>query len=194
MELVYWLCLGGGLTVTLALVLFDGLLDALDLDLPDALLDPLSLVGGLTAFGGAGVVLGELTALSTLPQVALAAVLGLALAVAMHFLYVRPMRRADQSSGFSMHEYAGKLGEVVTAIPARGFGEVVVPMGPQRTFRTAAAFEGEPIPRGAAVVVVEVREGTLYVAPFAEAEAAAPDPAAPPSAALPPAAPPRLTP
>lgn len=174
MELVYWICLGGGLAVTLALVLFDGLLDALDVDLPGALLDPLSLVAGATAFGGAGVVLAELTALGPAPQAALAAVTGLALAAALHVLYVRPMRRADQSAGFSLGEYRGKLGEVVTAIPARGFGEVVVRMGAQRTFRTASSFEGEPIARGARVVVVEVREGTLCVAPFADEAAEVP--------------------
>jgi membrane-bound ClpP family serine protease len=185
MDLVYWICLGGGLAVTFALVLFDGLLDAFDVDLPDGLLDPLSLVGGAAAFGGAGVALSELTVLGTLPEVALAAVFGLALAVAMHFAYVRPMRRADQSAGFSLGEYRGKLGEVVTAIPARGYGEVVVRMGAQTTFRTAAAFEGEPIARGARIVVVDVRKGTLFVAPFVEEGEPPPE--------LPAASPPRLT-
>lgn len=181
MELVYWICLGGGLAVTLALVLFDGLLDAFDVDLPLSLLDPLSLVAGATAFGGAGVLLQELTALGTGAQAATAAVIGLALAVALHLFYVRPMRRADQSAGFSMAEYTGKLGEVITAIPARGYGEVEVRMGQARTFRTAASFRGEPIARGAEVVVVEVRDGTLLVAPFVEEPTA-----------LPAAAPPRL--
>ena len=170
MSTVYWICLFGGLGFSVLTLLFgdmlDGLGDGLD-GLPD-LFDPLSLVGGLTVFGGAGVLLDETTALGEGAAAALAALIGLGLALAMHFVYVRPMKRSENSTGFSMQEYRGKLGEVITTIPAGGFGEVLVRMGASNTFQTAASFEGKPIPGGTRVVVVEIRAGDLYVTPFDE--------------------------
>ena len=169
---VYWICLVGGLVFSVLTLLFgdllDGVLDGFDaLDGFD-LLDPLSFVGGVTAFGGAGVVLAETTDLSTGVGAALAALIGLALALAMHFVYVKPMKESENSTGFSLREYRGKLGEVITAIPATGYGEVMVRMGASNTFRTAASFEGTPIPRGTRVVVIEINDGDLLVTPFDE--------------------------
>ncbi|MEM1044176.1 MAG: NfeD family protein [Bacteroidota bacterium] len=165
---VYWICLFGGLVFTVLTLLFGDLLDGLDFDGLGDVLDPLSFVGGLTAFGGAGVVLGEMTALATVPAAVLAACIGVGLALGMHFVYVKPMKRSENSTGFSMREYHGKLGEVITAIPAEGFGEVLVTMGASNTFQTASSFNGTEIPRGTRIVVVEVRGGDLLVTPFDE--------------------------
>ncbi|MDX1530366.1 MAG: NfeD family protein [Rhodothermales bacterium] len=187
MLTVYWACLLGGLGFTLLALLFgdalDGVLDGFDLDFDGpGLLDPLSLVGGVAAFGAAGVVLTEAAELAAPLAAGAAAVIGLALAVVMHVAYVRPMKRGENSTGFSVEEYRGKLGEVITAIPARGYGEVLVKMGTANTFRTAASFDETPIARGTAVVVVEVRDGDLLVAPFEEEPAALPQRGAAPPA------------
>ena len=168
---VYWICLFGGLLFTVLTLLFGDVFDGLDFDGFDGLgefFDPLSLVGGLTVFGGAGVLLEEMTALGTGTAAGLAGLIGLGLAVLMHFLYVKPMKRSENSTGFSMREYHGKLGEVITAIPATGFGEVLVTMGASNTFQTAASFDGHAIPGGTRVVVVEIRDSNLYVTPFDE--------------------------
>ncbi|MDX1420496.1 MAG: NfeD family protein [Rubricoccaceae bacterium] len=180
---VYWVCLLGGLAFSVLAVLFgdvlDGHLDGLDgaldgIDLGD-LLDPLSLVGGATVFGGAGVLLETYAGLGTLPTALAAAAAGLVLAVVMHFVYVRPMKRSENSTGFSVREYAGRVGEVNTAIPARGYGEVLVRMGASVTFQPAASFTGTPIPVGTAVVVVEVEpDGSLLVAPLEDDPSASP--------------------
>ena len=179
MTTIYWFCLGGGFAFSLLLVLFDGLLDgaldALDgavdaLDLGGAL-DPLSAVAGLAVFGGAGLVLDAYTGLGTAPEVVIAAAIGIVTAIVMHVAYVKPMKRSENSTGFSQAEYVGKTGETNTSIPAGGFGEVVIKMGASTTFQTAASFDGTPIPDGTPVVVVEVdREGTLRVSPLSREE------------------------
>ncbi len=183
MLTLYWACLLGGFAFTaLALLVgdvLDGVLDAFDgLDALDGILDPLSVVGGVAAFGGAGVVLDSAADLGQGAEVALAALIGIALAITMHFVYVRPMRRGENSTGFSVQEYRGKVGEVITTVPARGYGEVLVRMGASNTFRQAASFDGTEIARGAAIVVVEVADGDLLVAPLTEADDALPAPSA----------------
>ena len=175
MTTIYWWCLGGGFALSLLLVVLgdmleaavdalDGALDALDLG---GAFDPLSGVFGVTLFGGAGLLLDLYANLGTVPEVALAVAIGLAAAVALHFVYIKPMKASENSTGFSVREYAGKTGELTTGVPASGFGEVVVRMGASTTFQTAASFSGGPIPTGTPVVVVEVdADGVLRVAPL----------------------------
>lgn len=169
---VYWTCLFGGLALAVVVFfvgdLIDGVLDGFG---DHAALDPLSVIGGVTAFGGAGVVLARTTALGEPALAACAGGLALALAATLHFAYVRPMKRAENSTAFSQKEYAGRLGEVNTAVPARGYGEVLVRMGASTTFQPAASADGTPIPTGTRVVIVEVEpDGALRVAPFEEGD------------------------
>lgn len=188
MTTAYWFCLGGGVAVSVLLLVLGDLLeaamDALDgaleaLDVGGAF-DPLSGVFGVTLFGGAGLVLDAYADLGRTPEVVIAAAVGLAAAVLLHTVYVKPMKASENSTGFSVQEYAGKTGELTTGVPAAGFGEVVVRMGASTTFQTAASFSGDPIPSGTAVVVVEVAaDGVLRVAPLDLDDLAAP-------AALPP--------
>ncbi len=189
MTTVYWFCLGGGVAMAVLLVVLGDLLeaamDALDgaleaLDVGGAF-DPLSGVFGVTLFGGAGLVLDAYTDLARAPEVVIAAAVGLAAAVLLHTVYVKPMKASENSTGFSVQEYAGKVGELTTGVPASGFGEVVVRMGASTTFQTAASFSGSPIPSGTAVVVVEVGpDGVLRVAPLDTDDVAGPDVAAAP--------------
>ena len=183
MTTTYWICLGGGFAVTVLLLVvgevLEAAVDALDgaleaLDLGDAF-DPLSGIAGVTLFGGAGLLLDTWTDLSVPVEATLAAAVGVLGAVVLHVAYVKPMKRSENSTGFSVREYAGKTGELATGVPAGGFGEVVVRMGASTTFQTAASFDGAPIPTGTAVVVVEVApDGVLRVAPLSEADVATP--------------------
>lgn len=183
MTELYWICLVGGLVAAvLAALGADALEDALEVALPEAL-DPLALLGGVTAFGGAGLLLERYAALGPAAEAGAATAVGLALALALTFGYIRPMRRAENSTGFSRREYRGRLGEVNTAVPARGYGEVLVRLGHATTFQPAASFDGRPIPTGTSVVVVEVEaDGSLRVAPFEDAPAGPPDALAAPAA------------
>lgn len=175
MTTVYWYCLGGGVAVSALLLILgdmleaamdalDGALEALDLG---GAFDPLSAVFGVTLFGGAGLMLDAYADLGQTPEVVIAAAVGLVAAVLLHTVYVKPMKQSENSTGFSVREYAGKTGELATGVPTGGYGEVVIRMGASTTFQTAASFSGDPIPSGTAVVVVEVDpEGVLLVAPL----------------------------
>lgn len=175
MTTLYWTCLAGGFAVSLLLLVVGEVLEAAMDSLDGALeslhigdvFDPLSGVAGLTIFGGAGLLLDAYTELADVPEAAIAAAIGVAAAVLLHVVYVKPMKRSENSTGFSVREYAGKTGKVGTSIPAGGFGEVTVRMGASTTFQTAASFSGDPIPGGTPIVVVEVDgDGVLRVAPL----------------------------
>ncbi|MED1914006.1 NfeD family protein [Brevibacillus sp. DP1.3A] len=166
LETVYMVCLVLGLIYTVISLLFgDTLSDWLGhLHLPFA--QPILLVSGMTAFGGAGYLLSRYTSLGALVVLMLAAVIGIALALVSYFLWVKPMSHAENSTSYSMSQLGGKLGEVGTTIPAEGLGEVLLPMISGTTYHMAASLEGGIIPQGTRVVVVEVRDHVLYVIPF----------------------------
>jgi len=170
MEVLFWSCLAGGILFTLVTVILGdvigqalgGAFDFLSMD-AHPWLQPMTLVGGITAFGGAGILLDAYTGLGTAPVVALALLAGVLIGAGSYFLYVRPMQNTENSTGFSIAGLPGAIAEVLVPIPAAGYGEVLVRVGAGHTNQIAASFDGQPISAGAKVVVVEVRENTLYV-------------------------------
>lgn len=171
MEALFWGCLFGGILYAVVAIIFgdilssalDGALDFLSLEgMP--WMQPMTLVGGITVFGGAGLLLEQYTDLSTGMVLAAALFAAVVIGAGVYFLYVRPMAQTENSTGYYERDMAGKLAEVLVPIPAGGYGEVVLRMGPAGvTNQTAASYNGDPIEAGANVVVVEVKDGALHV-------------------------------
>ncbi|MGO4371866.1 protease [Paenibacillus sp. MCAF20] len=170
METLYLACLIGGILYAIVSVIFgdwlslalDGVLDFLSFD-GHSWLQPTALVGSITVFGGAGIMLTRYTSLSIGVVLALALLIALAAGVGVFFLYVRPMERSENSIAFSMNALSGSLAEVLVSIPDKGYGEVLVKVGAGFTNQIAASYEGVPITAGSRVVVVEVKDRTLFV-------------------------------
>lgn len=171
MELLFWSCLVGGILYAVVSVIFSDAISeavdgALDFVSGDALpwLQPMTLVSGITIFGGAGLMLEQYTSLGTALVLLLAAMIAILLGMAVYFLYVRPMENSENSTGYSLQELGGKMGEVLVSIPPSGYGEVLIRVGAAGVSgQIAASYDGEAIPLGSKVVVVEVKDGTLMV-------------------------------
>ncbi|MGQ7279208.1 NfeD family protein [Brevibacillus thermoruber] len=166
MDTVYLICMTFGLVYTLMTLFWGGAVsDWLEqAHLP--VLQPVLLVSGITAFGAAGLLLSRLTSFSAWTVLGLAAAGGAALAVLAYFVWVEPMAKAENSTGYSMQQLVGQIGEVWTSIPSGGLGEVLIAMVAGTTHHMAASVDGEPIREGTRVVVVEVRDHVLHVTPF----------------------------
>ncbi|WP_019912378.1 hypothetical protein [Paenibacillus sp. HW567] len=129
-------------------------------------ISPAVLAGGITVFGGAGLLLTRYSSLENGPILALALLTAAFMAVVMYLGVVKPMNRSEMSSGFSMSELPGKIGEVTVPVPAEGYGEIMVKFGAANSLHTAAGFDHHPLPAGCKVVVVEVKEGVALVSEF----------------------------
>ncbi|WP_187768043.1 protease [Paenibacillus sp. PL91] len=170
METLFMSCLIGGILYALVSVIFgdwlglllDGALDFLSLD-GHSWLSPTALVGGITVFGGAGLMLERYTSLGASAVLLVALLIALIAGTGVFFLYIKPMEQSENSIAFSLNGMSGMLGEVLVPIPAEGYGEVMVKVGAGFTNQIAASFEGVEIAGGSKVVVVEVRDSTLYV-------------------------------
>lgn len=170
MEQLYWGCLIFGILFTLVTVVLgdlvssavDGALDFLSLDF----LNPTALAAGVTVFGGAGIMLTEYTVLSGLLAALAALVVAVLIAYLVFRFYVKPIKKTENSTAYSMKGLSGRLGEVITPIPSGGYGEVLVKVGAGNANHIAASFEGSAIQAGARVVIVEAKDGVLYVSRF----------------------------
>jgi len=170
MLTVFWGCLIFGVLFAFVSVVLgdllssavDGMLDFLSIDI----LQPMVVAGAVTAFGGAGIMLTKYTGFGSMLILLLAVLIALGIALIVYFAYVRPMRNAENSTAFSMRRLTGRIGEVIVPIPAQGYGEVLMSTGAGHTNQIAASFEKIAIQAGTKVVIVEVKDDTLFVSRF----------------------------
>ncbi|WP_379133254.1 protease [Paenibacillus sp. sgz500958] len=131
-------------------------------------LSPTVIAGAVTVFGGAGILLTRYTELENGAVIVLSLLTASFMGVVMYLGFVRPMEKSEVSTGFSMTDLPGKLGEVMVPVPAMGFGEIMVKFGAGHSLHTAASFDQVLIPAGCKVVVVDVKEGVALVSEFEE--------------------------
>ncbi|GGA41420.1 protease [Paenibacillus physcomitrellae] len=172
MEGLYLGCLVGGVLFTLASVLvgdllgqwLDGMFDFLSVDF----LKPIVLAGGVTGFGGAGILLDRYSGLGRTAELVLAICIALMLCALVYFAYVAPAERSENSTGYSEKELPGQIGEVSIPVPAQGYGEVMVRGVGGNSLHIAASWEHREIAAGVQVVIVDWRDGVVYVSEFDE--------------------------
>lgn len=117
----------------------------------------------ITIFGGTGILFTKDTHMEPL-QIALYSLLVAILFSAFaYFVYVKPMKNAENSTSFSINSLIGNTAIVITSIPEDGFGEVHVKVGAGRTNQIAKSVSGCRIAQGCEVEVVKVEDNILYV-------------------------------
>ncbi|SDW58722.1 NfeD family protein [Paenibacillus sp. CF384] len=170
MESLFLGCLVGGILFAIVSVVLgdwlsaslDGMLDFLSLD-GHPILQPMAIVGGITVFGGSGLLLDRHTEMNTAIVLLLSIICAVAAAIGVYYFYVRPMQKTENSTGYSMKELTGAIGEVSVPIPAIGYGEVLIRVGAGLTSHIASSHDGVLIPNGSRVVVINVEGHSLVV-------------------------------
>ncbi|MBO8173060.1 MAG: protease [Bacillaceae bacterium] len=171
MDYIYWGCLLGGLVFSVLIVLFgevlDGLFEGINFSFGDgpSFLQPMTVVGGITIFGAAGILL-QYTGLTSVWILLLSLLAAIASSILIYFFYIIPMERAENSMSFSIKDLEGAIGEIITTVPPEGYGEVLVKTQGGYTNQIAASYTNEEILSGKKVIIVEVKDDTLYVTPY----------------------------
>jgi hypothetical protein len=124
------------------------------------------LVTFMTVLGGVGSLLTYYGEWEATLIAAIAMLSGLVIALLFDFLYLKPMREAENSMAFSIHDLVGQQGEIITPIGIGKYGEVLVKMTGGYTSQIAASTLGEEIPKNEMVRVDRIEEGVLYVSLF----------------------------
>ncbi|MGF7045976.1 membrane protein implicated in regulation of membrane protease activity [Paenibacillus sp. DS2015] len=172
MEALFMGCLVGGVLFAIVTVLLgdilssalDGMLDFLSVDF----LNPMIVAGAVTVFGGAGILFTRYSGFATTVIVILSILTAILVSVVIYFLYVKPMENSENSTGYSIQDMIGRIGEVTIPLPSQGFGEVMIKVGAGNTLHIASSLEQVSLSAGIRVVVVDVEDGFLWVSEFEE--------------------------
>lgn len=143
--------------------MLEGLLEAFD-----EFLNPLLLFGTLSVVGGAGVILSKYTVLNGLYVLLLSLIIGTAAYFLIYYFLVIPMSNAESSTSISVKDLEGKIGEVITTVPAEGMGEVFIQSPSGNRSETAKSFDHQEIKQGERIVIVQVKDHIVYVSTLNE--------------------------
>jgi membrane protein implicated in regulation of membrane protease activity len=139
-----------------------------DVDHPEVGVSPLSpitIATFVTTFGGVGLIVGNLTALSPVLGLFLATASGVTLSGAVFLAYAWVVREVQGSSEVQGGELVGMTGEVIAPIPEGNVGEIALVVRGTRARSTARSADGQAIPRGAMVEIVEEVGNAVIVRP-----------------------------
>ncbi len=170
---IYWSFLIFGIIFSLIILIFDdimghfldGIFDLFNIDGLD-FINSMVIVGFVTVFGAAGVMLTKYTFFAPTTIAIFSIFIALLASIAVYFLYVKPMKNSENSMAYSIQETIGKIGEVTVPVPATGFGEVLVKIGIFNTYHIATSFDQEDIQTGTKVVVIDLKDNALLVSRF----------------------------
>jgi hypothetical protein len=187
-ETIFLIICGVGLGLTLVTFILgelfefgEGLFDGLgDVDIDVGGPDGIDLAGGIdagaspfssrilfvaiTAFGGFGFI--ALVSGAPMWAAVLIALAGaIAVSAGTFFLVVLPLARQQGSTHVSQRDFLDLEGQVTSSIPAAGLGQVVfvAPSSGARVVQSARSEDGQPIPSGTAVRVVQVSPSAVTV-------------------------------
>lgn len=146
--------------------LFGDILEGLDEGIP--FFNPI-LIGSFVIFVSAiGYVLEIATSWSSILILVIAAIAGFLLTTCLNLFVLVPMKSAEHSLAVTEDSLKGKIGKTIIPIPEDGFGEVLLENVSGRIAKAAKSFDGNEIPEGVKVLVVQVKDGVLYVIPYEE--------------------------
>lgn len=162
-----WVSLGFAILSLFLGDILDGLIDSL-FDNIGEFLNPLLLFGTLAVVSGSGVLLTKYSSLNALYIFIISLLIGTAAYFLIYNFLVIPMSNAESSTSISVNELEGKIGEVITTIPAKGMGEVFIESTNGSRSETSISFDQKEIKQGTRVVVVEVKDQILHVSELSE--------------------------
>ncbi|MGG3326681.1 NfeD family protein, partial [Bacillus velezensis] len=83
----------------------------------------------------------------------------------LHFFVLLPLSSAEESLAYRETDLKGRVGRVITSVPKDGYGEVIIEGIGGAISKSAVSFEQEQISYGTSVLVIDVKDGVLFVTP-----------------------------
>jgi membrane-bound ClpP family serine protease len=84
----------------------------------------------------------------------------------LHIFVLVPLSSAEESLSYHESELKGRVGHVITSIPADGFGEVLLSSSVGSISKIAASFDNIPIPSGTKILVIESKNSVVSVTSY----------------------------
>lgn len=165
---LYGLIISGILTILYVVFAdvfqFHGVGDGLDF------LNPVLIFAFITILSACGYLLERFSSLYYLLILGIGAAAAFIVVALLNVFVLVPLSSAEESLVYTETDLKGRIGKVITPIPADGFGEVMIESTSGRIAKPATSFDKVEIPNGVDVLVVDVKNGVLQVAERNELE------------------------
>ncbi|WP_405100547.1 hypothetical protein [Oceanobacillus sp. FSL H7-0719] len=162
-------------TIYLFMLILAGILTILYLFLGDFLdgigdispfLNPALILAFITFFSASAYILEITTSLPTLLIAAVSIAIAFILDTFLNIFVFIPMASAEESLSYTEDSLKGRVGTIITSIPMDGFGEIMIKSKSGTISKPAASYDNEIINLEQQVLVIEVKNGVLYVIPY----------------------------
>lgn len=128
-------------------------------------LNPVLILSFLTFMSAIGYLLEAITELNSILILVIAVISSLILDTLLNVFVLIPLSKSEESLVYTEDSLKGRLGNVIIPIPENGFGEVLIESISGRISKPAASFDNGNIEEGKKVLVIDVKNGVLYVVP-----------------------------
>lgn len=129
-------------------------------------LSPVLILSFITFFSVFGYLLEKTTGFNSYTIMVLSAAGSFALVTLLHLFVLVPLSSAEGSLGYTEQSLEGRVGKLIISVPDNGFGEVFIESKSGMISKPAASYEGSSIDEGQEVLIIEVKNGVLYVVPY----------------------------
>lgn len=137
--------------------LFDGLFEGIPF------VDPAVILSFITITSAGGYLLEKFTSLSNLFIFLIACIISAILSGLIYFFILVPLKSAEVSLAYTEESLGGQLGKVIVPIPVDGYGEIIIETVNGIISKRATGYENEAIEYEEQVLIIEAKEGTVYV-------------------------------
>lgn len=148
--------------VTFLFILFNDIFSGLEL--PD-IFNPTLIFSFLTVFFASGFLLESLSGLNAGLCAGISLIISFTIVTLLNVFVLIPISSAEESLTFHDNDLRGRVGRVLTSIPVDGFGEVLIESISGSIAKTAASYKNEGIVSDTKVLIIEVKNGVVYVMP-----------------------------
>lgn len=163
-EQIYFYTLVICAVISILLFLFG---DVFDFDGP---IDPMLIVPWIAFFSLFGYLGEKLTDVASSWIIVIAIIISSIIVFLLNFYILVPLRHSEASISVSEKTYEGRLATVVTPIPIKGMGEIVINSVTGTISRPAAFYteQEKEVIAGSKVLIIEIKNRICYVVPYKE--------------------------
>ncbi|MEC5425951.1 hypothetical protein QGM71_21090 [Virgibacillus sp. C22-A2] len=163
-DTIYLIILIAAGVLTVLYLFFGDILDGISE--ASGFLNPALILAFLTFFSATGYVLEHVTPFSSLLIMAVSVLIALILDTLLNIFVLIPLSSAEESLSYTEESLKGRVGKIIIPIPEDGFGEIIIESKFGIISKPATGYEEGPIAEGSQVLVIEVKNGVLFVVPY----------------------------
>jgi membrane protein implicated in regulation of membrane protease activity len=128
--------------------------------------DPAVILSFITFTAAIGYFFERFFSFSSLIIFVIAIILSALFTALLYYFLLVPLRSAEVSLVYTDESLEGQLAKVIVPVPLNGFGEIVIETVNGIISKRAASYHDVEIPYDSQVLIIEMREGTAFIAVY----------------------------